>query len=65
MFAFVYIETAVRTHMILVEPRLEAIYVEMMLAPQKEYFLPVLISFEANGADTVWVLFYNSFYRYF
>lgn len=46
--------------MILVKPGLQAVYVEMMLACQKEDLLPFHINFEANSAHAVWVFLDHS-----
>ena len=46
--------------MILVKPGLQAVYVEMMLACQKEDLLPLHVDFQANGAHPVGVFLDHS-----
>jgi hypothetical protein len=46
--------------MILVKPGLQAVYVEMMLACQKEDLLPFNVYFQANSAHAVGVFLDHS-----
>ena len=64
MFVSVNIESAIRTNVILLEPRFEAINMKVMFASQKEYLVAIDISLKANGANPIRVLFDHSFNRY-
>lgn len=61
MLLLVDIVPARRAHMVLVKPRLQALDVEVVLAPQEEHLVPPLVDLQADGAHAVRVYFRHCF----
>jgi hypothetical protein len=50
MLVLIDIEPAIGTDVVLIKPRLDAIYVEMVVALKEEDFVPFPIHLQTNGA---------------